>query len=237
MTSAFIALRHLLCTTAPFEIKKEMQSLQRVSCRQRVQFLERNTLSLGHQRPTSSPVSETRKRQHINASTIRFAARLFFPQFSLSLSCDQHNACVKFLVLDPGTPDSLDVRSIVVPSQPSCPPNMPKPFSESVGSFCASEPFVPSESRSKLSSVSAGSSAPDSFQEEQELCTFLPGGARALFDMHDRVTVSSVGGTRAHSNVCERPAVSFGFGGARVQVVATSFSAEVSASRWVAGTM
>ena len=73
--------------------------------------------------------------------------------------------------------------------------------------------------KSKLSAVSTGSCG----------TKILSGEARAPFDIHDRFPVSSVGGTRAHSDVCERCAVSSGFGGARVQVVASGFSAEASA--------
>ena len=65
-------------------------------------------------------------------------------------------------------------------------------------------PCAPSES--KLSAVSAGSCG----------AKLLPRGSGALSDMHDRVSLSSVDGTRAHSVVCERPAVSSGFGGARI---------------------
>ena len=70
-------------------------------------------------------------------------------------------------------------------------------------------PCGPSEL--KLSAVSAG------------LCgtKLRPGEARAPSDMHDRVLVYSVGGTRTHPDVCDRLAVSFAVGGAREHAVAT----------------
>ena len=69
-----------------------------------------------------------------------------------------------------------------------------------------SGPCAPSES--KRSASSAGSCGAKLFQVR----------AGALSDMQDRAPVSSVDGTRAYSVVCERRAVSSGFGGGRILV-------------------
>ena len=75
------------------------------------------------------------------------------------------------------------------------------PREQSNGASC---PWAPSES--KLSVVSAGSCGTKLHPEE----------AGAPSDMHIRFPGSSVDGTRARSVVCERLAVSAGFGGARI---------------------
>ena len=56
-----------------------------------------------------------------------------------------------------------------------------------------------------------------------------PNESKFSTDVRDRVPVSSVGGTKAHSEVCDRFSVSSGLGITRMHVVATGFSAEVSA--------
>ena len=57
------------------------------------------------------------------------------------------------------------------------------------------------------------------------LSSFHRRRAGALSDMQDRVPVTSVDGTRAHSVVCERHAISSGFGGGRCWVNSSKSSA------------
>ena len=103
-------------------------------------------MSLGHVRPTSSSVSETVKDStSARQQTIRFAASLIFLQFPPVWPAHRHFR-KKFLVWILLHPDNLDVRFTDDASLPSCLPNMPKQFSESVGSVCASEHVVISES-------------------------------------------------------------------------------------------
>ena len=91
-----------------------------------------HVVSLGHVQLMSSPFSVQKQEKTAHQRLHR--------HFGLH----QH-VCGKFFWSESWSPHSLDIKFTDDPSQPSCLQNIPRPFSESVGSLSASKSVVFSE--------------------------------------------------------------------------------------------